>query len=65
MYIAQDEYVPELTENAGVRVTVHDTAKMPFPDDEGILVSADFMTMIGLTLVSIQISDFYTCNMHN
>ncbi len=54
LYIEEDEYIPELSEMTGVRLTVHDTAIMPFPDDEGILVSADFMTMVGLTLVSMQ-----------
>ena len=51
LYIEQDEYIPELTENAGVRVTIHDQEKMPFPEDDGLLVSADSMTMLGLTLV--------------
>ena len=60
LFIEQDEYVPELTENAGVRVTIHPQDRMPFPEDDGLLASADFMTMIGVTMVSdekIQISD--------
>ena len=51
LFIEQDEYVAELTENAGVRVTIHDQEKMPFPEDDGLLISADHMTMLGLTLV--------------
>ncbi len=54
LFIEQDEYVPELTENAGIRVTVHHQHAVPFPEDDGFLVSADYMTMLGLTMVSVQ-----------
>lgn len=51
LYLEQDEYIPELTEAAGVLVTIHDQDVMPFPEDDGILVAPDAQTNIAITLV--------------
>ncbi|ESO09386.1 hypothetical protein HELRODRAFT_168367 [Helobdella robusta] len=49
-YLAQDEYVGQLAQSAGLRVVVHDPKRMPFPEDEGILVAANSLTHIGVTM---------------
>ena len=49
--IDQEEYVPEVGESAGVRVVVHPQSRMPFPQDEGIVVGPGVLTSIGLRQV--------------
>ncbi|XP_064620615.1 amiloride-sensitive sodium channel subunit alpha-like [Lineus longissimus] len=46
--VEQYEYVKSLTPEAGVRVVVHQPKEMPFPEDEGFVVSPGFATMVGL-----------------
>ena len=50
--IDQEEYVPEVGESAGVRVVVHPQSRMPFPQDEGIVVGPGVLTSIGIRQVS-------------
>ena len=52
LFIEQDEYVPELTEVAGVIVAIHDQEVMPFPEDDGILIPPDMSSNIAITEVS-------------
>ena len=51
--LEQSEYIGELADRAGARIVVHDQAKMPFPDEEGISVSPGTATEIGLRKVNI------------
>ncbi|ESO09376.1 hypothetical protein HELRODRAFT_168357 [Helobdella robusta] len=51
--VEQDEYIGEVTQYAGLRVVVHDPKKMPFPDDEGILVPPNALTHIGVQLETV------------
>ena len=54
LYIEQDDYLGELTEIAGVVVNIHGVGMMPFPENEGYLVSPDKATYFGISLVSGQ-----------
>ena len=58
LYIEQDEYVAELSENAGVIVNIHDQAVMPFPEDDGVLLAPDMYTWVGITLVRADLCIF-------
>ena len=49
--INQDEYLPELTDAAGVRVLIHPQDRMPFPQDEGIVAAPGLLTSIGIRQV--------------
>ncbi|XP_066292663.1 amiloride-sensitive sodium channel subunit alpha-like [Branchiostoma lanceolatum] len=53
LYIEQEEYIPSLTEKAGVRVVVHSPARWPFPEFEGFDAAPGFLTSAGLRLTSI------------
>ena len=52
LFIEQDEYIPELTESAGVVVTVHDQDVMPFPEDDGVVIAPDVQTNVAMVVVS-------------
>ncbi len=47
----EDEYIPELTESAGIRLSVGDQWVMPFPQDDSILVAPGELTFVGVTMV--------------
>ncbi|ESO09372.1 hypothetical protein HELRODRAFT_168352 [Helobdella robusta] len=49
--VEEDEYIGETSESAGLRVVVHDPRKMPFPEDEGVLVAPRTLTHIGVRMV--------------
>lgn len=49
--IDQDEYTQKFGEEAGVRVLIHSQAKMPFPEDEGIMARTGYVTSVGITQV--------------
>ena len=51
LYLEQNEYLPELTESAGIRVSITPQSVMPFPQDDAVLVAPGELTFIGLTLV--------------
>ena len=51
--IVQDEYLPNIAEASGARIVVHNQARMPFPEDEGLLVNVGTMSSIGLRQVWI------------
>lgn len=58
MNIQQDEYVEEAGETAGIVIVVKQQNVMPFPEDEGIIVSPGHATAVGLALVSV-VRDFF------
>ncbi len=47
----QNEYIPLLSQEAGVRVLINGQHNIPFPVDEGFTVSPGFATSIGLRKV--------------
>ena len=53
--IEDDEYLGELSEEAGVRVVLHEPGSMPFPYEEGFSISPGMATSVGLTKVRITI----------
>lgn len=50
LYINQAEYIKDVAETAGVRVTVHDQTNMPFPEDNGISTAPGTLSSIGMRL---------------
>ena len=49
----QKEYIPILSQEAGVRVLITGQQRIPFPVDEGFTVSPGFVTSIGLRKVCL------------
>ncbi|XP_077994420.1 epithelial sodium channel subunit beta-like [Glandiceps talaboti] len=54
LYIAQHEYLTDITETAGIRVAITPQNIFPFAEDNGIAVSPGFATEIGMRLVEIE-----------
>ncbi len=50
--VDQEEYLPNVTTKAGVRVLVHPRDSYPFPEDVGIDASVGISTSIGLRKVT-------------
>ena len=53
LFINQMEYIPSLSQEAGVRVLLTTQRNIPFPVDEGFTVSPGFSTSIGLRQVCL------------
>jgi len=53
MNIQQDEYVTEAGDTAGVVVVIQPQNQMPFPEDDGTLVSPGFATSIAVVQVIV------------
>ena len=51
LFVNQGEYIPSLSQEAGVRVLLTAERSIPFPVDEGFTVSPGFATSIGLRKV--------------
>lgn len=51
LFIDQAEYIPSLSQEAGVRVLLTSQRNIPFPVDEGFTISPGFATSIGLRKV--------------
>ena len=51
MYIQQNEYVPALAAEAGVRVLIHPKGTAPFPEDDGLSIPAAHSTSLGIRKV--------------
>lgn len=49
--IEQSQYVPELSDEAGANIIIHNANQMPFPHDEGITVPPGFSTSIAIRKV--------------
>ncbi len=52
LYLEEDEYLPELTESAGFRLSATPQNTMPFPQDDSVLVSPGELTFISVTMVT-------------
>ncbi|KAL5017299.1 hypothetical protein ScPMuIL_006888 [Solemya velum] len=53
LYMENHEYLDGITTGYGARVVIHDRNTLPFPADEGIYVSTNMETHIGLKLVEL------------
>ncbi|KAJ7385275.1 ligand-gated sodium channel [Desmophyllum pertusum] len=53
LFVNQNEYIPSLSQEAGVRVLLTAQRNIPFPVDEGFTVSPGFATSIGLRKLNI------------
>ncbi|ESP00693.1 hypothetical protein LOTGIDRAFT_157983 [Lottia gigantea] len=53
LYLEQSDYVPALSQEAGIRVVIHSRNATPFPEDEGVSVSPGYATSIGLQAVEM------------
>ncbi|XP_022781844.1 amiloride-sensitive sodium channel subunit gamma-2-like [Stylophora pistillata] len=53
LFVNQDEYIPSISQEAGVRVLLTPQRSIPFPVDEGFTVSPGFSTSIGLRQLHI------------
>ena len=51
--IQQEEYVTEVGDTAGLILLVLPQNIMPFPEDNGILVSPGYATSVGITAVCL------------
>lgn len=49
--IEQDEYLGQLTEEAGIRIDINDQGKVPFPLEKGMSFAPGYASMIGLKRV--------------
>ena len=51
MFVEQSEYVPDLSEAAGLKVLITPQGHVPFPEDEGFFVTPGRSTAFGLRKV--------------
>ena len=51
IFIEQHEYIPTVSDSAGLRIIIHDQNEMPFPDDRGYNLSPGMKTSIGMDKV--------------
>jgi len=49
--VNQDEYMSEGDDAAGMRLVIHQSQRMPFPEDEGLAINPGQTTSIGLRRV--------------
>ncbi|XP_070542971.1 amiloride-sensitive sodium channel subunit gamma-like [Ptychodera flava] len=54
LFIEQDEYLDDITENAGAVVLVHPPDNVPFPEEQGLELPPGFSTSLGVRLSIIQ-----------
>ena len=52
LYIQQNEYLPILSDTAGIRLIIHNHTYMPLPEKEGIVLSPGVATNIAITKAS-------------
>ncbi|KAJ8029871.1 Amiloride-sensitive sodium channel subunit gamma [Holothuria leucospilota] len=48
LFIEHEEYLRTLTDTAGIVLVVHESDKMPLPEDDGIQISTGFNTAVGI-----------------
>lgn len=53
LFVNQGEYIPSISQEAGVRILLTPQRSIPFPVDEGFTVSPGFSTSIGLRQVCV------------
>ncbi|CAL1540640.1 unnamed protein product, partial [Lymnaea stagnalis] len=54
LYLETNQYMEGITSGKGAQVVIHEQGTLPFPDDEGIAVTAGEQTMIGLKQIQIK-----------
>ena len=52
LYIEQNEYLPILSDVAGIRLVIHNQTYMPLPEKEGIVLATGLASGIAITRVS-------------
>lgn len=52
LFVEQEEYIAELTEGAGMRVTIHPNDAMPFPEDDSLLVHPGTQMFMAMRVVT-------------
>ncbi|CAL1540638.1 unnamed protein product, partial [Lymnaea stagnalis] len=53
LFLETDEYVPGITNGKGFQIAIHEQGSIPFPEDEGIAITAGAQTVIGLRMLQI------------
>ena len=53
--IEQDEYIPEISGSAGLRLLIHNQYNMPFVEDEGLALSTGQSSVVGIKKVCLLI----------
>ena len=56
MFINQDQYIPVLSPQAGVRVLLHPQGQVPIMDEDGFNVSPGMKTAVAVKYVCIEIA---------
>ena len=56
MDIEVDDYIIDLTDNAGIRLLIHNPYNMPFVEDEGLSLSPGRANLIGVRKVIWKLS---------
>ncbi len=56
--VDQQEYLPNITTKAGVRVVVHPRDSFPFPEDVGVDASVGVSTSLGLRKVRMLVLEY-------
>ena len=64
MNVEQNEYLPNITAKAGVRVVIHPQTQFPFPEDVGVDVSVGMSTSIGLKKVYLKLTQTMCVHYH-
>ena len=64
IFIEQHEYIPTVSDSAGLRIIIHDQNEMPFPEDRGYNLSPGMKTSIGMDKVRYKKRCHLGCN-HN
>ena len=54
LFLDRPQYIDELSQEAGFRVVVHDNSQWPFPEDQGINVPPEYVSLIGVKKVEIE-----------
>jgi hypothetical protein len=51
LFVELDEYLTDLAEEAGFRITIHDNDEVPFPEVNGFNAPVGLATDVGIRLV--------------
>ena len=55
LYIGQNEYLPILSDVAGIKLLIHNESYMPLPEKEGVVLSPGFASDIAIVRVSTHV----------
>ncbi|XP_033107563.1 degenerin-like protein asic-1 [Anneissia japonica] len=53
LFVDQSEYMDDITDSAGLRISIHDPNKMPFPEDDGLYIGPGQRTSISTRVMEI------------